>query len=544
MKKLLMIAALVCALVFALVVTAGAKTVVSSNNKDAQGDIVADVIVEYEANKHICSVDISYLATSGEEKTGKIYYTTGLWIGENKRQIEGIYLPYDFDMSQIIYFCDKADFNNDGTLAGTDLLVGTYGSGFDIYTYEAFENNTFDGTTSARKLIQAVSYSKYQDYFGANTFARADKLNSVTYNGKEPVEGTCIISPTVAKIMAGVFGGDGGNVNTVTSDFTRVIFEDRTGSLEMGQYCFTRGVITDIFFGNGKYSLHGEQAIAIQYVADNTTEYSLKTIVVSKNTAFTSGNISWRVGDYSVIVIGTESECSALYNTNCKNALKNATSVVYNPCYYGHTEAEDDGNCETAVVCSVCYAYTYKAAMEHINGESIVYESLFKDGYYYVGCINENCTVGTQEKAAALFGYVGYSASTYAEGGALVQCFKVNTAAVEAYARICGEISFGVVAALGGKDPLKLENGVACANGKAVFSKLGEINGDGTLEIAHSYFEIKVLDIPASKVDTKLILCGYAVIGAEDEARLYYLDNGESKQTVDGISFNEILENQ
>lgn len=529
-KKFLLIVSLVFVVCCLFAVSVSAEVVISDSNIDENGDVVADLICKCSdtEEQHIASIDITYTSKDGETKLGKFYYVVGLWSQQNKRQIEAIYLPSDFDMTQTVYFFDKIDINGNGEYGYNELVKGTRGGAFYIKSYTDFIDNNFEGAVDVKSTeVQAISYSKYLTYFGNNAFSKCAALNSVTYNGRELEEYTCIISPNVEQVMSGAFGGDGKSLdsNTVTSNFTRLIFEDRAGSVSFDQYCFTRNELKEIVFGSGRYALNGSDRIALQYKTENTSEYCLERVIVSKDTLIASGSISWYVGEYDVIVLGTESECSALYETNCKNALPNAKSVTFNPCYFGHTEAQDDGNCTTAVVCPACLTYIYKEASSHNNEETVTYGSYFEKGVHYVGCCNEGCTVGTTTELDALVTSAGYSSSTYGETRSVVQGFIINKEAIEFYSAYNKAFEIGVVA-------------LANATGEAVTPSFSDKKVvSGKISLVNSYVDVCVKGITDKIGEKRVVLCLYII----DDKGLNFLNEGKTEDSVRGISYSEIL---
>jgi hypothetical protein len=54
---------------------------------------------------------------------------------------------------------------------------------------------------------------------------------------------------------------------------------------------------------------------------------------------------------------------------------------------------------------------------------------------------------------------------------------------------------------------------------------------------ANDYITIKMSGIPMGYEETHLIFCVYARTGE----KLYYLDNGETKESVAGKSYNEVI---
>ena len=528
MRKILLILTLSVSLACLFAMCVCATVIVSENNIDESGDIVADYVCAVTDIQDICSVDVTYRSTSGEMKTGKIYYLIGLWEQQNKRQIEYIYLPEDFDMENTVYFFDKIDINGNGEYGHNELIRGTRGSAFYIKKYTAFENNVFSDEVDVKSELRSVSCSKYLTYFGHNAFSGCGVLKNVTYNGREVEEYTCIISSTVSDIMSGVFGGDGTSLtaNTITPDFTRIVFEDRDGSLSFGQYCFTRGVVEEVVFGSGVYNLYGQDKIALQYKADGETEYSLERVIVSKDTVIASGSISWYVGEYDVIVLGLEGESASLYEANCKSALPNAKSVTYNPCYYGHTDGIDDKNCETALVCPSCLTFVYEEARVHVMGEGISISELFSGGCTFVGCTNDGCEVRTEEAFDAVFVWKGYSCATYGDTCSVVQGYAINRESFNIVKGFFADFEIGVVATVnrGGGEIVPLSSG-----GNVISYRFGNL--------VNSYVDIKLTGIPKAESDTDMVFCIYTVLGGE----IYYLDGGVALDTVCGVSYSEIV---
>jgi hypothetical protein len=303
MKKRILLALVIAVIsIIALSLSVSAKTVISESNLDANGDIVADLLVDLGNDHHLVSVDITYLDTNGQEKNGKFYYETSYWVQRGKRQVKYIYIPNDFDMSQMIYIFDKFDKDGNGEFAGTELIKLYEGGGtFRIYTYASYENGTFIETENAISKIEAVSYSKYFEKFPDKGFAsKASKLTTITYNGKEPIENALIVSPLIDEIFNGSFGGDGGSLtaNSIYTPFKKVIFEDRDVTVGFGQYCFTRCIIEEIHFGKGTYNLYGSDRIALLFGAsyDNGNSSTLKRVILDKEANIASGSICWNVG--------------------------------------------------------------------------------------------------------------------------------------------------------------------------------------------------------------------------------------------------------
>lgn len=542
MKKKILITVITAVMLFALLsVVAFAKTVVSEDNIDEGGDIVASVEYSFTGAKNYYSVDITYTATSGETKSGKFYYLTSEGLYNNNLQLEGVYVPKDFDLAQTVYIFDKADLNGDGVFSETEKIKGSNGGGdsknptMHWRTYEAFDKTSgaFVGeATDIRTLIQSLSYSKYMRYFGHWFLCRCGSLKTVTYNGREALEGTFIVSPTVNELMSNTFGGDGSNVNisSLTPDYTRVIFEEREGSVYFGQYALCRGVIEEIVFLGGNYSFHGQESIAFQFL-DGTSTPSLKTIVLDEGTTFSSGTIKWNVGSYDIVYLGSEGTYS--YD-NYSSCLTNATgSVIYEEnCYvWGHISAENDYNCETALGC--IYAgdgcdFLFEEARTHQMAEEYTYANGYLAfGEYKYACTNEGCSCGETEKIPALATSKGYSAEESIKNGAIVFGIVFNRDAISAYESYLGtKIDFGVLASSEKDNPL---NGDASAKTGTIKSSFANTE--------YSIFQIKLTNIPSEKYDSLLHLGAYLVINGE----ISYVSNKEISKDSTLISYDIVL---
>ena len=534
MKKLLLAASLMCLLVCLFAITVSAAVVISENNIDADGDIVPDIIYKYTDKvdeTHLTSVGMTYTSTDGEEKSGIIYYVISLWSQQNKRQIEIIYLPSDFDMSQTVYFPDKVDINGDGAYSYNEFIFGTRGSAFYIKTYTSFANNQFEGSVDVKETgVQAVSYSKYMTYFGPNAFSKCVALNSVTYNGRELEEYTCIISPQITNLMGGAFGGEGGSTNSHTSNFTRIVFEDREGTVSFDQYALTRGELVEIVFGSGTYALNGSNTLSHQYKTEYSSEFSLERIIVNKDTVIKNGEVSWNVGEYAVVFAGTEEEYNRLYDANGIARFKNMNSVSFDPCYFtGHSEEQDDGDCTTAVFCANGCGKVFKEPLSHTDGEAIFYESYLSKGEYRKGCTNIGCNNAEITVLEPLFVCYGYSCTIEAINGvySMTQTFGMNHSAIEKYKEFYPDFEFGLVAS-SVSNPFAPENEELISGNKIVVS-------DGS-DYQYDFCEMKIKGITADMLDKKIVFCVYAINGNE----ISYIDNSRILNEINGISYNEI----
>ena len=199
-----------------------------------------------------------------------------------------------------------------------------------------------------------------------------------------------------------------------------------------------------------------------------------------------------------------------------------------------HTEPNDDGDCTTAVVCSVCSDYTYKEAIEHLIGEEIKYTSFEEDGIKIVGCLNEGCENNTVTVAPAFFECRGYSVSENDDGGITVG-FGVNGEAIKEYEELMGlTIGYGVFVApesrLGDND---------------IFDENGE-KADGVFiaDITNCSFSIVVLKMVGFndlQKDMKFAIGAYIAINDGKATDYSYI---QTEKPIDGeryhfISYND-----
>ena len=157
-------------------------------------------------------------------------------------------------------------------------------------------------------------------------------------------------------------------------------------------------------------------------------------------------------------------------------------------------------------------------------------DQMVMNGYFEEIIIGDACvTCGSLETKStidALFVSMGISAKTFGADIGLVQGYQVNKTAIDAYKAYVPDFDFGVLA-------------YANVGGEAVAPKPGE---DKVVDIvfdnaANSYIEVKVTGIPAGFLNAPIVFCIYATEGE----KFYYLDNGNTTETIVGSSYNEIL---
>ena len=192
-----------------------------------------------------------------------------------------------------------------------------------------------------------------------------------------------------------------------------------------------------------------------------------------------------------------------------------------------HTEPNDDGDCTTAVICTMCKEHTFKEAKTHVVGERFTYASFTEKGEYYVGCTNDGCENGTTEQRDALFTYLGYSVPEDGSGGVDFGC-KVNGEDLVEYERVTGaKVNYGVFAVL--KEKLG-ENDIFDENGESL---AGVISADfaGT---DFSLFKIKMIGFTDEQKETSFAMGAYVCVTENGVREYTYMQHSEP---IDGEKY-------
>ncbi len=231
------------------------------------------------------------------------------------------------------------------------------------------------------------------------------------------------------------------------------------------------------------------------------------------------------------------------YSDYIENGYTDTYKIIYdtNLCVaaFGgiHTEPKDDGDCTTALICSVCADYTYKEAKEHANSETVTYLSFLQKGEHYIGCTNDGCTNGTTKKLDALFTCLGYSAPEDGRAGIAIG-YTVNNEAIVKYTEATGKtLKYGLFAVL--KDKLG-DNDIFAEDGTVAE---GVINAEIT---NHQFaaFELKILGFTDEQKDTKLAIGAYVVTTNGEATEYSYMQDdtkGEKAGNYYFVSYNNVV---
>ena len=186
------------------------------------------------------------------------------------------------------------------------------------------------------------------------------------------------------------------------------------------------------------------------------------------------------------------------------------------------------------MVADFCFCGQYIPGTETTEGAPLghgnvtildyVYENYMAKGVCYSTC--DRCDDVISGEIDALFVSKGVSAKTFGADIGLVQGYEINREAIDAYKAYADNFSFGVLA-------------YANASGTEVAPKP---DGEKVINIvfdnmANDYLEVKVVGIPADYLDAPIVFCVYVT----DGEGFYYLDNGNTTETIVGTSYNDMV---
>ncbi len=138
--------------------------------------------------------------------------------------------------------------------------------------------------------------------------------------------------------------------------------------------------------------------------------------------------------------------------------------------------------------------------------------------------VNESLTIG------AIFEDLGYSATETPINGkhAMVQCYKFDKNAYNAYMALETGFEFGVVVSTN-SDPLNPENAGLIEEKKTYITKQSLI--------AHDYFDVGVVGIGENQIGVSLVFCAFVI----DNGEIFYLDGGETVKEATAKSHSGLI---
>ena len=264
----------------------------------------------------------------------------------------------------------------------------------------------------------------------------------------------------------------------------------------------------------------------------------LTTVYMSKNVTGIEQNVfADCTALKNVFFVGTKAELDALLLN--VNATGNSifTDMASNAISYKDYLALSDKS-GSYVVYDYSYCEAYNGGKHELSGNTTMQAVDYFKGVFFTdtcnvtGCgidvIDDSLTIG------ALFVDYGYSMTESAIGGKLsmTQFFGVNKENLEKYINLTEKaFEYGFVVS-SNNDPLNEENSYLIAQGKTYVTSQDKF--------AHDYFAVTVVGFAEegenANVDKALTFCVYV----KDGDQVCYLDNGETAETVNMKSYNEI----
>jgi len=186
------------------------------------------------------------------------------------------------------------------------------------------------------------------------------------------------------------------------------------------------------------------------------------------------------------------------------------------------------------VVYDYSYCEAYNGSNHQLSGNSVMQSvDYFKGVFFADTCTLDNCkmnVIDDSKTIGAIFVSYGYSMTEVEIGGKLSmsQFFGIDKANLEKYTTLTGNaFEYGFVVS-SNADPMNEANSGLIAEGKTYITTQ---NG-----FKHDYFAVAVAGFTDATVDNALTFCVYV----KDGAKVSYLDNGETVETVNMKSYNQI----
>ena len=159
------------------------------------------------------------------------------------------------------------------------------------------------------------------------------------------------------------------------------------------------------------------------------------------------------------------------------------------------------------------------------GNDSAAVNSYFEEIQVGDACVNCGQMI-VKSTIEPLFTSMGVSAKTFGAGIGIVQGYGVNVDAVNAYKAFAEDFDFGII--------VYANKGSTAVTPKPGDDSAIDIKFDNT---ANCYLEVKVIGIPAEYEDTPVVFCIYVT----DGEKFYYLDNGNTEESVIGHSYSGII---
>lgn len=366
--------------------------------------------------------------------------------------------------------------------------------------------------------VKRVTLPSTLESLGGCVFSECHSLTDVYSNS--PIIGTqmfyrCenvtnVVLNNVVTIGKQAFNNDQDALASRTTKIVGLVLPE--GLTSIGDHAFTRCDITEIVLPStlttvGSSVFSGCTSLEKVVVLGPCTGASmfqycsaLDTLVLTENfTNFGSSNPLDSVSSAQFTTYYTGTDHDRIKSVCSKSSrLSNATYCLYEDYIAGnyttnknnyyvlydcnlcdvafdgiHSASAEDGDCTTALICSMCKEYEIRAALSHISDERITYVSFMEAGEHYIGCTNDGCKVGSTTKLNPLFTCLGYSFNEV-ESGSVSIGYSIDHQAIKTYEDLTNTtVNYGLFIGIGEKlgqdDIFNLEtneasNGVLVAN--------------------------------------------------------------------------------
>ncbi len=192
----------------------------------------------------------------------------------------------------------------------------------------------------------------------------------------------------------------------------------------------------------------------------------------------------------------------------------------------------EEGSCYAVYRCLCCNEITKevlsKDAIGHEMGEMTSID--FVNGYFEKCQIIGNCVKCGLEFSGkdgdAIFESLGYSCAVFGNVKAMVQGYKINKEAISTYKKFSPnfEIGFVATANMGG------EAFIPDLNSEAVIAR--------EISLVNDYVDACIKGLTEETSLVKIVFCLYV----KDNGKIYFLDEGKTKESVEGQSYSAVLE--
>jgi hypothetical protein len=205
----------------------------------------------------------------------------------------------------------------------------------------------------------------------------------------------------------------------------------------------------------------------------------------------------------------------------------------YNKCraFYGNEHDQKQINsCQFGCVRN-CGVVALLENPKHQGVKSVLYGESSVVNYYAditvcEACANCKTKMGDDIKINPLFVDKGYSVDLVGSG--IVYSFKADHDAIKSYKTIVdASFEYGVVASMGSA-PISYQDGKVVTDVNSISANMQNEDFD--------FVTIKVVSIPADKLDAKIVCCGYAI----ENGTVYYITDKTTSQIAIAKSYNEL----